>query len=200
VTTAGSARFFRDNAFLVAAVTLPLLVVGLFVAATAIPRWFVAPPAYDLLLKTPGSYEHARDRITVGVEIREGRAEATVQRVTGVSPPPGPRLFLFEHETQTVREIPVAIPSLVEGSPPVTVPIAELSNRRVLVDAKAPDGYEFETGYGRGTGIVGELFGMGRRPHMSLVRSGRTVPITLPSNEYWYGVTAVGWVLEEGAR
>lgn len=34
-----------DNPFLVAAVLLPLLVAAFFLAATAIPRWLVAPPA-----------------------------------------------------------------------------------------------------------------------------------------------------------
>jgi hypothetical protein len=197
VTNIGGTRFFRENAFLVAAVALPLLVVLLFIGATAIPRWFVAPPAYDLLLKTQGSYEQARAQVIVGIEVRDGRAAATVERVSGQPTAPGPRLFLFEHETQTVREIPLAVPQLAEGNPAVSVPIAELNNRRVVVGPKAPDGYEFETGYARSSGIVGELFGMGRRPRMALIKGGRTVPIALPSNEYWYGVTAVGWVLDE---
>ena len=43
----GSGRFLRENAFLAAAVCLPLLVVVFFVLASIIPRWLVAPPAYD---------------------------------------------------------------------------------------------------------------------------------------------------------
>ena len=39
----GSARFLRENAFLAAAVILPLIVVVLFVLASIVPRWVVTP-------------------------------------------------------------------------------------------------------------------------------------------------------------
>ncbi len=45
-------RFVRDNAFLIAAVALPLVVVGFFLLFTAIPRWTVPPPQHDLLFST----------------------------------------------------------------------------------------------------------------------------------------------------
>jgi hypothetical protein len=198
---AGGSRLLRENAFLVAAVSLPLLVVALFLVATAIPRWFVAPPAYDLVLKTPGSYNGLpRAQLAVEIAVREGRAEATIQRVAGNPPPPIPRLFLFDHETLTARELSVDVPSPAEGDEQVAVPIRELAGRRLLAGPRSPDGYEFETGQRRGAGIVGELFGMNRYPRLSLAKDGRTVPITLPSNEHWYGVTAVGWIVEDGAR
>jgi hypothetical protein len=194
-------RFLRENAFLVAAVLLPLLVVVLFLAATAVPRWFVAPPAYDLLFRMPGSYDgRARAPLAVEIAVREGRAEATVRRVIDPAASPGPRLFLFDHKTLTARELSIDLPAVAEGDAPVTVPIRELAGRRIVAGPKAPDGYGFETGQRRGAGIVGELFGMSRYSRLSLVKNGRTVPILLPSNEYWYGVTAVGWVVENGTR
>ena len=62
---ASARRFLRDNVFLVAAVLLPVLVVALFLAATAIPRWRIPPPAYDVVLRVPGPFDQARPRVAV---------------------------------------------------------------------------------------------------------------------------------------
>ena len=55
-------RFIRDNAFMVAAIALPVLVAGLFILASAVPRWTVPPPSYDLAPENnPSVYSTARD-------------------------------------------------------------------------------------------------------------------------------------------
>ena len=198
----GRGRFLRENAFLVAAVALPLVVVGFFLAASAIPRWLVPPPAYDLLLRTTGPVDQTRPRVAVDFAVRDGRIEATVRGLPANGYPQVPKLFLVDHQTVNVREIPVDLPvNLAETDPPVTVPVSALAGRRVIAEARAPDGYEFqERGY-RSTGLVGGLFGMGSHGEkISLVNRGRVVPISFPSNEYGYSVSFVGWVLNEGSR
>jgi len=195
-------RLLRENAFLVAAVSLPLVVVGFFLIASAVPRWLVEPPAYDLLLRTYGSVDQTGPRVAVDFNVRDGRVEATVRGLPATAYPQAPKLFLFDHQSMTVREVPVDLPTnLTEQDPPVTVQISALAGRRVLAESQAPDGYEFEPGRYRSTGVIGDLFGMGRRDgKMSLVNKGRVVEISLPSGEYGYGVSAVGWVLNEGTR
>jgi len=47
------------SAFLIATVALPLLVVAVFLVASAVPRWTVAPPEYDLLLRADSGYNPA---------------------------------------------------------------------------------------------------------------------------------------------
>jgi len=194
--------FLRENAFLVAAVLLPLVIVGFFLLASAIPRWLVAPPAYDLLLRTYGSPDQTRPRVAVDFTVRDGRVEATVRGLPATAYPQAPKLYLFDHRTMTVREIPVDLPTnLTEQDPPVTVAVSALAGRRVLAETKAPDGYELETGRYRNTGLVGDLFGMGRQSgKTSLVNNGRVIEISLPPQESGYGVLAVGWVLDDGAR
>ena len=92
--------------------------------------------------------------------------------------------------------------SLAEIDPPRTIVIDAFAGRRVLAQAKAPDGYELETRRHRSPGIVGELFGMGRYDQRaSLVNRGRVVPIALPSPyQYQSPVYAVGWLVDEGQR
>src|SRR4026207_414357 len=71
-------RFVRRNAFLVAAVALPLVVVIFFLLAAAIPRWTVAPPDFDLVLRGT-SYEQPAPRVSLEFDVRDGRVQATVR-------------------------------------------------------------------------------------------------------------------------
>ena len=81
------------------------------------------------------------------------------------------------------------------------MPVAALAGRRVLADARAPDGYELNSRSNRGPGIVGDLFGMrSYGDRVSLVNRGRVVRISLPGDRYGYGygygLSVLGWVTE----
>jgi len=194
-----SDRFLRDNAFLVAAVSLPLVVVGFFLLSSAVPRWLVPAPAYDLLLRGTGPYDQSRPRVAVDFRVRDGRVEATVRPIPANGYPQPAALFLFDHRTLNVREIPVDLPSdLAENDPPRTIVIDAFTGRQVVAQAKAPDGYGLETRNYRGTGLVGDLFGMGRYDQtVALVNKGRVVPIALPlPYEDHFPVSTVGWLVD----
>jgi hypothetical protein len=196
-----SKGFLRENAFLAAAIALPIAVVMLFLAATALPRWLVAPPQHDLLIRAHGSYEQTRPRVSVEFVVRNERVEAIVRGLAADTYAQVPRLYLVEHDTMNVREVPYDVPSgLGPNDPPVTVSI-DLKGRRVISDSKAPDGYELRTQSSGRTGIAGDIFGMrSYRQDASLVKSGRVEEISLPVGTSSYSVAAVGWVLNDSAR
>ena len=73
--------FIRNNAFMVAAIALPVVVAGLFILASAVPRWTVPPPSYDLLLKTTRPYNQPPATVLVDFNVRDGRVEATLSTV-----------------------------------------------------------------------------------------------------------------------
>jgi hypothetical protein len=77
----GPSRFLRDNAFIVAAVTLPVLVGAFFVIASAIPRWTVPGPAYDLVMRVGRPYDSVPAKVVVDFRVRDGRVEAIVRSV-----------------------------------------------------------------------------------------------------------------------
>jgi hypothetical protein len=196
--------FLRDNIFLIAAVSLPLIVVVFFLVSSAIPRWLVPPPAYDLLISATDSYNQTNPRMAVNFNVRDGRVEATFQAVPANTYALRSRLFLFDHTTMNVREIPVELPDnlvLVEGDPPRTIVIDALAGRRLITEVKAPDGYQLESRSQRGPGIVGDVFGMNRYDAESaLVNRGRVIPLALPApyrNVYFSPVYAVGWLVPE---
>jgi hypothetical protein len=197
-------RFLRDNAFVVAAVVLPVAVAAFFVVATVIPRWTVPPPSYDLVMRTTRPYDASRPGVVVDFAVRGGRVEATLRPPTPPNVYAEPSaLLLFDHNTMSVREIPLELPArMEEGEPPRTIVVEALSRRRISPQAEAPDGYALQNRTGNSPGLVGELFGMGRyRQTAALVNDGRVVQLTLPApfrDPYQSPVYHVGWVLEEG--
>ena len=197
----GRRGFLRDNLFLVAAVALPLVVAGFFVLATLIPRWSVPAPAYDLVLRAAATYDNTNAKVAVDYSVRNGRVEATVRPAPANIYNQPWTLFLFEHETMTVREVPIDLPrSLAEGESRTLV-VEALAGRRVVTDAVAPDGYELVMRSSGSGGLVGDLFGMGRyRQEIGLMNGGRLVPLDLPapySSPYSATAYAVGWVVDE---
>jgi hypothetical protein len=201
MTPMPAGRFLRDNAFLVAAVALPIVVVAFFMIATAIPRWRVPPPAYDLLVRA-ASYDQSRPRVLVEFDVRDGRVEGTARTVPENTFPPAWKLFLFEHETMTAREIPVRLPEISEGDPPRTFVVEGLANRRVIDQTRAPDGYELTSTSSGSPGFVGELFGMRRYDRSaSITNQGRVVSLRLPTpSQYYSPLTGLGWLANEEVR
>jgi hypothetical protein len=200
----GRSRFLRENAFLAAAVCLPLVVVVFFALASSIPRWMVAPPAYDLLLTANGSYSRADHRVSVEFAVHDDGLDMVITPLptSGGTTSRRARLLLFDHATMAVGEVTVEIPEaaehLKEQDPPLTRRVAGFAGRRVLDRVRAPDGYQLENRRSRGGGIVGELFGMNRYgTEMVLISKGRVVPIRMPLAflEAYYAPTSfVGWV------
>ena len=194
--------FLRDNYFLVAAISLPLIVVAFFLAASTIPRWLVPPPTYDLLLRATDNYNQTNPRMAVEFNVRDGKVEATFRVLPANGYGLKSKLFLYDHRTMSAREIPVELPdNLVEGDPPRTIVIEELVGRQVIAQPRAPDGYQVQSRSQRGPGIVGEVFGMNRYQwEASMVNRGRVIPITLPApfqDSYYSPVSAVGWLVPE---
>jgi hypothetical protein len=187
----------RENAFLVAAVALPAVVVALFLLASAIPRWRVPGPSYDLLVRAGGPYDQALPRVAVDFSVRDGRVEATVRPLNANAFPQLASLFLIDHTTFNVQEIRFELPKdLKEGDAPATVAVEMPGGRRVTPGSRMPDGYELDTRSQHGGGLVGDLFGMNRyQQDTVLVNRGRVISIALPSPyRYQSPVTAVGWL------
>ena len=200
-------RFLRDNLVLVAAFGLPAMVAVLFILATAIPRWTVPNPQHDLVLRIDQSvYGHPVPEVSVELELRDGHVEAVVRSFAppkdpnvGVTYPRRWMLFLFDHTTMQLREIPMELPRTLPPGETRTVVLDALAGRYVVAGDMAPDGYKvtsLNTNSGGG-GIVGELFGMNRRYRRGLAigKGGRTIEIDIPSpyGDSFGAIVPIGW-------
>jgi hypothetical protein len=114
-------------------------------------------------------------------------------------------LLLFDHASNQVREIPIELPASVPEGETRTVVVDALDGRRVTASTTAPDGYQYDsdTRYG-GTGIVGDLFGMGNhyQRRVAVSRSGRRVELDLPApyRDSYGAIYAVGWIVDGSRR
>ena len=191
-------RFIRDNAFLVAAVLLPVVVIAIFLLATAIPRWTVPPPRYDVLLQTT-DYDQAGRKLSVDVFVRDERLHANVRAAGQNTYPARIRLWRFDHETLNLQEIPLDLPDdPPPGDTSRTIVVGAMRDRRIVTDTKAPDGYEVRTPSQRGPGLIGDVFGMRRYDQaLVLTNRGRTVAIKAPSPNVYQTPTFLGWLIDD---
>jgi hypothetical protein len=189
-------RFIRDNAFLFAAVLLPVVVIGLFLLVTAIPRWTVAAPQYDVLLQTT-DYDQAGRRVSAELFVRDERLHATIRTAVQNMHPPRVRLWRFDHTTLNLQEIPLDLPDDPPAGESITLVIDALRAQRIVTDTKAPDGYEVRTQANGGPGLIGDLFGM-RRYDQSLVLAnrGRRVAIKPPTPNVYQTPMFLGWLID----
>jgi hypothetical protein len=193
----------QGRAFLVAAVALPLLVAAFFLVAVTVPRWTVAAPNHDLLVRVQ-RYGGPPSATALDLQVENGTVVTTVRPVPKDSYPSRWTLLLVDPLAQSVREIPLDVPTdMAADAPPLRRPVAGLAGVTVSADPVAPDGYRLQPPPTRGPGILGGIFGMGRsEPRMVLVKQGRTVRIDVPQAEMDpYGpVHVVGWVIAPKSR
>jgi hypothetical protein len=194
-------RWVRDNAFLVAAGALPLLVVGVFLLLTAIPKWTVPPPQYDLLVYTT-DYGHQGARIAVEFAVVGETLQATVRPAAAETYPPRLRLWRFDHRTMSATEVHVDLPTEIPaGEPARTFAVEALRGRRVLGDSKARDGYEYRTPTDGGPGLIGDVFGMRRNDQRGvIVNRGRVVQIEIPAPSQYAPPVFLGWLADGEGR
>ena len=193
-------RFLRDNVFLVVAVSLPVAVVGIFLLVTTIPKWTVSPPRYDLLLQTT-EYDRANSKIGVELFVRDEALHATL-RVVKDAHVPRVRLWRFDHATLSAREVPIQVPIPAgDADHAQTVVIEALRGRRILTDAKAPDGYQLRRPDEGRPGVIGDIFGMRRYGQpAAIVNRGRVLPIEIPTPNQYQAPAFVGWLVDGGGR
>lgn len=188
----------RSNTFVWAAVVLPVVVAGFFLLASAVPRWTVAPPTYDLLVRVERPW-NTPPVVALDFTVRNGRVVVTARPPSTQAYVERWALFLVDPDVGSMRAIPVNAPETMEaGAPPVEVEVRELAGLQVLAEAVAPDGYRLQQPSYGGRGLVGGLFGMGsRRPRVALAKSGRVVSIDAPEQDVnpYAPVQFVGWIV-----
>ncbi|MES1943639.1 hypothetical protein PC39_05975 [Salinisphaera sp. PC39] len=192
-----------DNPFLVAAVLLPLLVAAFFLAATAIPRWLVAPPAHDAVFTAtrPVASPAGPGGLRVEYAVEDGRVVAHWHGTDGRTHPRDPTLYRYDHASGRAREVTITPPADPPGEGETrTVPVAALAGLHVDDDPQAPDGYRFRSGDNHYPGLFGVVFGMGGgRDGIVLAKNGRRVPLNPPNGHIrHYGVQFLGWVTDDG--
>ncbi|HHQ13559.1 MAG TPA: hypothetical protein ENK16_00890 [Chromatiales bacterium] len=191
-------RFLRENLLIVVSIALPLLVVLFFVLASELPRLYVSAPAHDLVLsaRVPGA--NRTSPVQVELLVLDGKIKLRVHKPENGGNGDMPRIFVYEHARDTVREIGIQLPEDIEDLPDGSeLVVPELSGLTVDTSLRAPDGYVY-LGARRRVGSMMGLFGSSRvRNEVMIEKDGAIRAIHLPVvASYWYGEPRfIGWVV-----
>jgi hypothetical protein len=200
-------RFIKDNAVLIAGIVLPVLLVGGFMILSHIPKALLDPPRYDFLLAVHNYDQQLHLGYDLSLDVREGRltGKATPRDGNNYSSNHRTSLFRYKADRDIFEELVFELPeNLDELEKPKTFPIAEVQNLGLDKRLQSPDGYTFEyVGYRGGGGLLGALFGSGRRYESSCVLKKESAYFDLPEpmpkmNYYSPNIYFIGWVIDEG--
>ncbi|MBT8144034.1 MAG: hypothetical protein KJO55_04990 [Gammaproteobacteria bacterium] len=219
-------NWMRDNAFIVAAIVLPLLLALFFAAATVLPTLWVEDPRYDVYFALADHRSRGPLGSLYTVEDRRIVADAYLY------PQPnhtfGERLFRFDAKSFEVEEITVDIPAaqrdyllsrrdelqywrenpaaprpLPPNPPPfpsIRFAPAEFATLRLHPGEYAPDEYRIEFRHSN-SGLLGEIFGGRHDRQLVIERDGRTIAVRVPAftrNYYWASdLKVLGWVASD---
>jgi len=201
-------KWIKENLVLVSGIVLPVLLVGGFFAMSKVPRILADPPKHDFLLVAYRyDYQHPSDYY-LSFEVRDGK-------LNGRAIPKGEgnahlnrqyaSIFRYSAEENTFYEIVYELPENLEAlEEPIPLQLEGTINLTLDKRIESPDGYSFEfLGYrGRG-GLLGEIFGMGRRYDSEYVlnKDGAYFDLPKPASDPYYNqydIHFMGWVTEEG--
>lgn len=200
-------KWVKDNLVLVSGILLPVLLVGSFFILNSAPRLLTDPPRYDFVLVAYHyDYQHPTDYF-LSFEVRDGKLSgkvvprneknANINRQTA-------SVFRYNATENSFEEIIYDLPEGLEGiDEPIPLLLAGTDDLMLDKRRQSPDGYSFDfLGYrGRG-GLLGEMFGMGRRYESGYVLKKGSANFELPkpasnSNYYQNNLHFMGWVIDE---
>ena len=201
-------KWIKENLVLVSGITLPvLLIVGFFVLNNA-PRALTDPPRYDFVMvayrydyQNPVNYFltfEVRDGKLTGRVVPKDDGNVNLNRQYAV-------IFRYQAELNAFEEIVYELPEDLEDlDEPIALQLEGTDGLKLDKRTRSPDGFVFEyRGYqGRG-GLLGEIFGMGRRYESDYVLKKDSAYFELPKptpDPYYYqhNMHFMGWVIEKG--
>jgi hypothetical protein len=179
------------NWLLIAGISLPVVLLGVFFLISVVAQQVVEPPSFDLyynkyeytateLVPVQLTYSVVLDRLQVN-----GVANRTAYRN---------RLYRFDVRNQKSTEVTIEIPkTLTDGN--AVIEVIALASARVSPEREAPDGFVFRNGRDRGPGLIGELFSSRNHQGFTLESSGATFHYETIGTSASSEIQFVGWVI-----
>jgi len=200
-------EFLKENIAIVAAITLPLLLVIIFSISTMVTNIVVDDPKHDFLIAT--EYYH-NDSDAFRFDIVQNKLVITYRypwknENNSYMYNRNARLWQVHIEDMSVEEISLPLPHKKENEDneklSVELNIPGVSGMGVVNRQPGPDGYSFESSsrYYHGN-IMMELFSYNHHYNTgaAIVKDGRAISIKgQRENQYRYNTQFIGWILEE---
>jgi hypothetical protein len=189
----------KENLALVIGLSLPVLLIVLFFAATVIPKSMVAPPQYEMLF-TVAKYDYANPpEYVLSYSVKDRRLMVTAKKTEGKTLNPSQNVLMaYDPKSNTSREMQIDT-SAAEAAPGAAVAIEDVETFEIDTAAVSPDGYQLEGPNYQDGGLVGGLFGGGYRHSQYRITKG-SVAYPLPRTgqyDYYNQVHFIGWIIRK---
>lgn len=191
--------FIKQNLALVAGIGLPVLMMGFFFVAAAVPRAVGDPPKYSMVFAVQDYRGGGPLPVSVDLFVDKGRLKARYARVNLPGNYSGwKKLYIYDAAAGKVRALPFSYPDDMDRIEGTREEVVEATQDMTLDPAlQAPDGYELSyDGYSRG-GLVNELFwggGYAREPRLRKGSSSVRLSTDDGRGALHYGaVQFIGW-------
>ena len=199
-------RWIKDNLVLVSGIVLPVLLVAGFFILSKAPQVLSDPPRYDfLVISYDYDYQHSSN-YTLSFEVRNtqlhGKAVPRKEDDLRTNRQKA-RIFRYDVAGNSFEELIYDLPENVEViEEPVPLQLGEIDELTLDKRSKSPDGYQFEyLGYKGNGGLLGDIFGMGRRYESNFVLKKGSAHFSLPAptgDPHYFprDLHFMGWITE----
>jgi hypothetical protein len=194
-------RFIKDNFVLVVGLALPVLLMFGFMIASSLPNVITDPPKHDFVFSVASSVSN---NLPISLKLNVG--QDGVLKAQYIRNPQQTyhynqwkKLYIYEAETQKVRELPLPVPADMEKIAGTREEIVGATEKLKLdTTLVSPDGYSLSyDGYSR-SGLIGDIFLGGSYNSEPRLRKGssfiRLVPGDTRTPFYYGSIEFIGWV------
>ena len=182
------------NWLLIAGISLPVVLLLLFVGFAKIARQYVEPAQYELYFSSyyyTSNNSHPRVQLTYSVVDERVQVHGRPNQYATSN-----RLYRLDPASGDISEVIFEVPKITAEAGETFV-IAKLARVKVSGDFEAPDGYRLTDNYQRGPGLIGELFSSRRNTGLTLEKSGAAFHFDPPDTTNYGSVQFVGWILND---
>lgn len=191
-------NFIKENLVLVVGLTLPLLLIILFFAATVIPKAMGMPPQYEMLFSTTHyDYQNPPDFL-LDFEVKNQKLMVKTQK-NELKDRSYRKLMVYDAKSEAVREISIDIANVAESSASAATVLEETKNMMIDTSSTSPDGYTLDGPSYGGGGLMAGVFGGGYHNSGFRLKKG-SVGYLVPNTkqDYYYNqVQFVGWIIKK---
>jgi hypothetical protein len=192
-------KLAKENIALILALSLPIVAMIFFGLATILPKYFVAPPQYDLVFVTGYGYYYNGQ---LKFNIVNGKIEAQficLNKCAAHYDLTNLHFYLFSAKSQATREIKLSLPVMPTNGKAfvVNIKVPELENIQIDSSEIAPDGYKYNaaTAY-RGGLLTNLIFNSASNPP-TISKHGLKINIMPSDEDRYYSVKFIGWLVKD---
>ena len=174
--------FLKENFALVIGISLPLILIAVFFVASRTPLEVADDPLYSLVFATnynPNWSEHPWRIEIIDNQLRiRHRVKADQNRHYYNKP----QIYVFDHKTKRADLLDIDYENVIDGYVDDSA-LKNLNSNTFITEQTSPDGYRLEYDYNSSSrGLMGEIFGFGRRYRNSYIlkKNSHTIPLKTP--------------------